>query len=507
MHRVSDAVGAEVTGPYEDAVQNFEGPPQHLKSRRGAAMSASGRVAGERPALLEKYYRAIALPMILVLWLYGGMTQLQVWLFGEVHLYSIHFKITLLAATALVWVITNSVETMTLVSGTRPLRTAYLWWLGYITFASLLISVRFTYPIDYVLFSFNVLFYFPLFIGFLIVRTKRSGRYYLQERHSQSYLRQLLAVLTTIALPILALGIAQYMLDDPILPTTNDRQEYLRVIHTAFIGGGTRAFGIFTSGWAFGDFMTFMALLWFASALSRYSGAWQRPVLMALAAAACFGVFATLTRVVFAQCALAFLGLYLLGRRSIGERRYIAVSLAAAAASVLTILVVSEQWGSEFSYLTNTASLNSRFFHWNNIVDRLDQGNAIANWVFGKGLIANERYALAQGFNTDSMYLALILHSGVVGMAASLFLFYQVFRFTVSKARESDNPFWNALAAMYFAVPFSGVWTVQINTPALLFVVVWLISPPLTPTKPAVMRASPRHGGGAALSGSDAGSV
>ena len=467
-------------------------------------MSASRRVAGGSTALLEKYYRAIALPTILVVWLYGAVTQLQVWVFGTVHLYSVHLKITLLAVTALLWTIAHTVETMTLVSGTRPLATAYCWWLGYIVFAGLLIWARFTYPLDYVLFSFNVVFFFPLFVGFLVVRTKRSGRYYWQERHSRKYPRQMLVVFTIIALPILVLGIAQFMLDDPILPTTDDRQEYLRVIHTAFIGGGTRAFGIFTSGWAFGEFMTFMALLWLSHALDPGFSRLKGLALTVLAVAAAFGVFATLTRVAIAHCALAFCGLYLLHRRGVGARRFIGASVAAAAATAIAVFVAMEYWGSEVSYFTNTASLHSRFLHWDALIDRLNEGNAIANWMFGKGLIANERYALATGFNTDSVYLALILHCGVVGMGAALVLFYQVFRFTVSKARETGDPYWKALSAFYFAVPFTGLWNVQLNTPALLFVVVWLISPPLSRAKTVVTRTLPRHRASASFSGSGA---
>ena len=101
------------------------------------------------------------------------------------------------------------------------------------------------------------------------------------------------------------------------------------------------------------------------------------------------------------------------------------------------------------------------------------------NWLFGVGLIANERYDIGVPVRADNVYLALVLYSGIVGLALIAVVFYRLMRFAIRYALRTKDPLWLAMSAFLFALPVTGCFTVQLNTPALLLVMVWILSPPV----------------------------
>lgn len=433
---------------------------------------------GRRQIRIADQFRSFfVLPAILTLWLFPGLTQLQIAVFDQVYVYSVHLKIALLVSTIFIWGTTQALQTRQVLHGVPTLRTAYAVWLAYVIVGTALVLFRFSYPISYVFFSLNVMFYFPLFLGFLVA--KPGGRGPSGKGNDKYVNSRTLLLLTILAVPVIGLGIAQHLTNSPILPVSVDHVEYMRVIHTDFIGGGTRAFGIFSSGWAFGDYSIFMLLLWSAVAMQKSTPRYQSAGLWLLTGLAAIGVYCTLTRAVYLEFLLAVLGTWLLGRRNVGSSLYTRLSICLAASLGVGILLWFEYLGTETGYITSTASIYSRIHHWQNVFHQLGDGNVIANWAFGKGLIANERYELARGFNTDNVYLAIILYCGIFGLVAFAVLFWRILQLTFAVARRSDDPFWKALAAFLFAVPTVGVWNVQLNTPALLLILVWLISPPM----------------------------
>jgi len=57
-------------------------------------------------------------------------------------------------------------------------------------------------------------------------------------------------------------------------------------------------------------------------------------------------------------------------------------------------------------------------------------------------------------------------------------LLYRLIRFTVVNARATHDPFWMTMASIVFALPVTGVFCVELNTPCMLLLTVWMVSPP-----------------------------
>jgi len=415
---------------------------------------------------------------VALIWFFGGLTQLQVSLFGEVYLYSVHVKIFLLAVISMFTVLQLGTSKFRFYPGTRDLRVAYSIWLVYSIIAVAVIGYRFEYGVEYIAFSANALFYFCALIVFLLVlpcddRRLRKKRWVVDQHWYNRYL-----VIVALAAPILVLGVAQYLLDDPVF-RIEAYDEYLRVISVSFVGGGTRAFSIFTSGWAFGDFAIGMVLLGLVVSVSREVAVKIRVLSLLVFGLGLASVFATLTRMVYLECAAALIGVCLI-RGGVNARAVVLSAAGCAVVSTLGVTVILDAVGYRTGDLLDSSSLDARLSSWQHVTSMLgDGGSSILNWLFGVGLIANDRYPLTRGLRVDNLYLGLILYTGLVGLVVTAAFFVSLFRIAVREAQEAGDPLWVAMASFLFAVPTAGIWNVQLNTPFLMVVLIWAMSPPL----------------------------
>jgi hypothetical protein len=427
-------------------------------------------------AVAPPFYGSFIYPCILVIWLFGSVVQLQRWALGGIYVYSVHAKLLLLTVAGLWWVLTNMRWGGTRVDDTKGLTRALAALMGYAALASVISAGRFGLNLGYLAFAANAMLFYLVFMLILLSVPRAYSPNYWQPSNHQAAVRRARWLLI-LATPVIALGLLQHAFDSPILPEPDD-DDYLRFIHIDFVAGGTRAFSIFTSGWAFGEFVVFTSLL--ALALLIKSGRADRLKRIALVIFWCLSALAaysTLTRSIYLQFIISTLACFVLVRFRVSAGRVIILAFVTSALAVGAVFIVAMtrylvgNWE-----LADSLSLYSRLLHWIHAYSLISAHNV--NYLFGTGLIANDRYELTRGLIVDNLYLAQILYSGVIGLGLFLWAFIELFRFAIRQARKKDDPFWLALASFYFSVPASGFLTDQHNTPALLAALVWVASPP-----------------------------
>jgi hypothetical protein len=350
--------------------------------------------------------------------------------------------------------------------------------LGYTALASAVSAARFGLNLGYLAFAANAMLFYLIFMLVLLSVPRAYSPYSSQPENDKAIGRRARWLLI-LATPVIALGILQHAFDSPILPQPDEDEDYLRLIHIDFVAGGTRAFSIFTSGWAFGEFVVFASLL--ALALLIRTGRahrLERTALLIFWCLTAIASYSSLTRSIYLQFIISTLGLFVIVRFRVSAGRVIVLAFATSALAVGAVFIVAltrylvGDWD-----LADSLSLYSRLLHWGHVYSLISADNV--NYLLGTGLIANDRYELTRGLIVDNLYLAQILYSGLFGLALFFWAFIEVFRFAIRQARKANDPFWLALASFYFSVPASGFLTDQHNTPALLAALVWVASPPL----------------------------
>jgi hypothetical protein len=435
--------------------------------RRGAAQTG----------VAPPFYGSFIYPCILIIWLFGALVHLQRWGLGAIYVYSVHAKLLLLTAAALWWVLTNIRWGGTRVDDTKGLARALAALLGYTALASAISAARFGFNLGYLAFAANAMLFYLVFMLVLLSVPRSYSPHFGQPENRKAADRRARWLLI-LATPVIALGILQHTFDSPILPAPEDDEDYLRFIAIDFVAGGTRAFSIFTSGWAFGEFVVFVSLLALALWIKTSPpDRLRRTTLLVFWCVTALASYSTLTRSIYLQFIISTLALFVIARFRMSAGRVIALAFLVSAIAVGAVFIVGlTRYLVGDLELADSLSLYSRLLHWLNVYSLISANHV--NYFFGTGLIANERYELTRGLLVDNLYLGQILYSGIIGLALFLWAFIELFRFAIRHARNTDDPFWLALAAFYFSVPASGFLTDQHNTPALLAVLVWVASPP-----------------------------
>jgi hypothetical protein len=441
-----------------------------------------------RPPFDPAFYVRVVYPFVLLIWLFGAAIHAQRWLTGDVFVYSVHAKLMLLTLVCGWWILTNLRWGGIRFAATQDLSHALLAVIAYLSAASVIAAVRFGYQIGYLAFAANAMAFYLVFM-LLFMSFPKSYLAYFSAPPPQSSIRRRADVLLLIATPIMVLGVLQHLLDSPILPEPDSDDDYLRFIHVDFVAGGTRAFSIFTSGWALGEFVVFVSLIALALWINTNQSAHHRRLAMILFwLFAAITAYTTLTRAIYLQFALSTFGLFLISRSRFSDKRIVSLALLLCAVAIVAVFGIAlsqflvGDWG-----IADNLSLYARVLHWLNATSLILADGR--NLVFGTGLIANDRYELTRGLIVDNLYLALVLYGGLLGLAAFAWAFIRIFLFAIRQARRTADPFWLALASFYFSVPASGFLNDQHNTPALLFALVWAAS---TPTKRAMENISGR---------------
>ena len=417
---------------------------------------------------------------LVILWLYGALKYLQLTIIGKVVIYSIYAKMFLLVILLFLFGFYVMTYNAKLKIYGKSILKYYGIWLFYTIICWATLFYRYEYPPEYLFFSLNVLYFFPFLL--LLVIFVRNNEVTRRKKHGWSNNRtwdRAASFITVLAIPVLLLAFAQFITGETFLPIEDDFG-YYRVAAVDFAGGRTRAFGIFTSGFALGEFSVYMVALWGAYAVSKKNSTIRR-VFASIGVIWGFTVvYGTYTRNSYIQVILCMIALMAVARSKI-KASYIKIGMCFSVIAVLLFIAffISTGFGSIDDSIFDSASMLARLYHWNNLIN-LVVAEGWEGILFGLGVIQNERFdILAQRFVADNVYLALIAYNGVIGLLLFSLLFLSIISLAIQQARFTKDPIWLACASFLLTVPACGMMAVQLNTPFLILIITWVISPPI----------------------------
>ena len=329
-------------------------------------------------------------------------------------------------------------------------RGIFRLWFGFAFFLileTLILVLRFGYPADYLLFSYNAYYFaillLPLFFCFrqtlpepLITRT-----------------------LLVFFVPLAFLGVAQHFSGSFLLPTES-ANGYLQVTSWNF-WGTIRGVSLFSCPESCGHLLALMGGLGLALCLSRNGNARKGAVIIALAL---LGGYCTFTRAVDLEIACVMFTVWVFYRA--GQRRLLAIlPLIYGIFGLLVAFVVPLLVGSVSSNdFLSSASILARYMEWAQY-GAIWLANGLPNFLFGAGIAQNDRFPLYQGVLIDNSFIALGVHIGAVGLVLWSIITWVIWMYMLGELRRSLSPVRAAAAAACSVWLFTSVFAIALFDP------------------------------------------
>jgi O-Antigen ligase len=250
--------------------------------------------------------------------------------------------------------------------------------------------------------------------------------------------RQMTIRFTLLLLPLVAVAMVQYALNDPLLPIASEDGTY--EIPAIDFYGQIRAFSLYRSVLECGQGMAFFGALASAQLLaSRRYAAWNL-LLLALAVAACFATFRRGAYMEFSAAAIAAVAIT---RRWALSRWlpwvYLAVGVALAGGGTLLSSVDGES-------IMSWESLAERHDAWTMVLERWLLRED-ASLLFGTGLAQIESDEIDY-FLVDNGFLAVGAQLGIVGLGLWCWVMHALWRDMLATAWRTRDSLAIAVASL-----------------------------------------------------------
>ena len=250
--------------------------------------------------------------------------------------------------------------------------------------------------------------------------------------------RQMRVRFVLLFLPLVAVALAQYALNDPLLPIASEDGTY--EIPAIDFFGQIRAFSFFRSVLECGQGMAFFGALFLAQLVASRRHALWNLFLFTLAGAGCYVTFRRGAYMEFGAAALTCVAIsrhWALSRWL--PSLYFAIGVALAGVG---IVLSSAQSGGLFS----AESLSERHAAWNVVFDRWLLRED-ASLLFGTGLAQIESDAI-EYFLVDNGFLAVGAQIGLVGLALWCWVMHRMWQDMLATAWQSRSTLAIAVAAL-----------------------------------------------------------
>jgi hypothetical protein len=263
------------------------------------------------------------------------------------------------------------------------------------------------------------------------------------------------------------LGWAQFLLQDPIVQLASNDGNF-RIFASQWMQGGersTRAMSFFGNAQEFGSFLVLVAAVGIGMCGSR--GGWKKGLpLYLFAGATCY---TTLTRATFVQLFVASVAAltFTFGRKR--SRASWLPLVALALGLMIAFSGYSKQISDQISdkkSLADDSSLQQRLMQWGIYTSQL-QHSSTTQQLFGLGFCQADKPAmvpLKEDWNlvlVDNLYLALVLHIGLVGAILMIALLWGMWRFVRHEAVTRPTPLLIGIASFWVTFLMTGMFNIQ----------------------------------------------
>ncbi|WP_158749466.1 O-antigen ligase [Acidobacterium sp. S8] len=261
------------------------------------------------------------------------------------------------------------------------------------------------------------------------------------------------------------LGFAQYVTQQPIVATSSsDGYFQVRIWHNP--NGGVKAFSLFLYPERFGGFATIIACLALAMCARRRKLLVALPLLV-LSVLACW-ISTARADLVGLVCALTTSVVLTFGKRS-GRTKWLPFAFLLIGLLVGIYAYSNSMSGGNNLSITDTSSFTERLNEWKYYLSMFSADHW-SNALFGFGISQSERLNANSVVAIDNIYLATILHIGIVGLMILMAILWRLWEEIRKRAESEKNILISAVAAYYSTLLCVGLFTqaVAAATAALL---------------------------------------
>jgi len=415
-------------------------------------IAPQSRLSGARGSGRTHLLRLVVLPYLFVSMLFYAFVQLQDSLLGKVYVMHQHVRLAglggaVLASAAYVFQ-GNQVRVR------RP--GLILLSLAYCAFVVLdfgLKVARGDIRAGAAAYGETYLYFFVFLIPLMLIMSdnQSTGPTVIAERG-------LFRALYLVAVPVFALGYAQWLLNEPILSLGDEAAGYVVEVPTRSDIGQIRAFSAFGSAFTYGHFITLVGTL--AASYLVLKRVPERGRFVGLLIGAGIAAVSTLTRNTYLEFLVSVGAVLVLPRllRS-GWSNSLVVAVSAAFALVTYGAMVAFFFVTRLQArgLLNLSTFETRLTSVAAIVNRYFISAPTSDvLLFGQGYIQGQKFADLQGIRPllfDNTYPDVMLFSGVVGLFLFLVFLVAMFAYALNRFRQTGAYWWLALCGMYFSYP------------------------------------------------------
>jgi hypothetical protein len=252
------------------------------------------------------------------------------------------------------------------------------------------------------------------------------------------------------------LGFAQYFSQRPIVPTESGDNNFRVLVWNA--AGGIRAFSLFTAPGFFGLFSSLIASISIAMCRLRRNWIVALPLLLM----SVFACWISLTRsdLVGLACALTTACLITFSKKK-NRARWLPLVYVPLGVLVGIYAFFLSSSGSGTRAITDTSSFTERLYEWGFYLGsfRMDKW---PTFLFGSGLVQSEKVQTNGSIvPIDNLYLAVTLHTGIVGLALTMALFWTLWEWLRKRAELRTSYLYTAVAASFSTLWCVGLFSVS----------------------------------------------
>lgn len=272
-----------------------------------------------------------------------------------------------------------------------------------------------------------------------------------------------------VSVPLIVLGILQYLLEAPLLDTGNPSDKFNAMSYV--FGEKIRAFSLFSSSREYGYFLNIiLASLLVMDGENRPS---QLKVIVRILfiAIVVVAIYTTLTRTAYLQAALIIAAYILLKFFSSSGALFRVLPWVYAGVAIFIAYISTYGHGQDHlianataveQRLLSTDSMQERVYYWSSHVKwAIDQD--LSKIVFGSGIVQSNAEIYSESLIIDNTYIALLLNSGLIGLSCWIIFMNSLWR-QLCKECKYDRGLhgallflstWSAMSVFssYFSVP------------------------------------------------------
>jgi hypothetical protein len=333
------------------------------------------------------------------------------------------------------------------------------------------------YAASYVVFSFeNYYAYLWLIPLFFMVRPSMPDKFWR-------------VALPCMAIILTSIGFLQGYTNTPVVAVTSIDGHFFIRSYTFF--GSVRAFSLFGNAGSFGNFLC-IASAFGLFTLLRKGSIMRKCLYLPLLGFVIIVTFMTLSRSVYYEFALTLVSVWFLLKKPMPLLRYLPViyglSGVALAFAIPGLNAIFGRTIFGIPLLDATTQM-MRLVEWQNTWQLIT--SSPASFLFGTGLIQSTQYASVYNGSIDNIFLAVLLHAGLIGFCLYMIIMANLWSHCLEIARRTNDIFPLSCIAVFSTWMILGVFTIQPTGFPLIFILS-LVSSGIYMAKPKLVARTAR---------------